>query len=138
MTHARISGVNHLTFAVRDLSRSVTFYRDLLGCELRAQWETGAYLSAGPLWLCLSVDAEARCAPHPDYTHVAFSVENEAFPALAERVGASAASWKDNRSEGASLYFLDPDGHRLELHVGSLETRLQHYRDDPKSGVTVF
>ncbi|GHL45122.1 hypothetical protein ECZU28_51170 [Escherichia coli] len=28
---------------------------------------------------------------------------------------AGAEVWKDNRSEGASYYFLDPDGHKLEL-----------------------
>ncbi|WP_159065009.1 hypothetical protein [Thaumasiovibrio subtropicus] len=31
-----------------------------------------------------------------------------------------------NRSEGQSLYLLDPDGHKLELHVGDLNSRLAH------------
>lgn len=133
----RVTGLNHLTFAVSDLDRSVAFYRDLLGCDLRAVWATGAYLEAGSLWLCLSVDQAARDAPHPDYTHVAFSVEAGDFEALSARVRAAARVWKDDRSEGASLYFLDPDGHRLELHVGSLESRLQDYRDHPELGVTL-
>lgn len=137
MTTARVTGLNHLTFAVSDLDRSVAFYRDLLGCELKAVWVTGAYLEAGGLWLCLSVDQEARREPHPDYTHAAFGVEAGAFEALAARVRAAARIWKEDRSEGASLYFLDPDGHRLELHVGSLETRLKHYRDHPELGVTL-
>ncbi|MBA4805018.1 MAG: fosfomycin resistance glutathione transferase [Brevundimonas sp.] len=134
---ARVTGLNHLTFAVGDLERSVAFYRDVLGCELRAIWATGAYLEAGSLWLCLSLDAEVRRAPHADYTHAAFSVEADAFEALAARLRETAVIWKDNRSEGASLYFLDPDGHRLELHVGDLETRLRHYRERPELGVTV-
>lgn len=133
----RVTGLNHLTFAVSDLDRSVAFYRDLLGCELKAVWAEGAYLAASDLWLCLSLDPETRREPHPDYTHAAFSVDAEVFPALSARVRAAATVWKDNASEGASLYFLDPDGHRLELHVGSLESRLACYRAHPEKGVTV-
>ncbi len=137
MTAARVTGLNHLTFSVSDLDRSVVFYRDLLGFELRAVWATGAYLEAGSLWLCLSLDEAPRREPHPDYTHAAFSVDAAAFEALSARVRTAAAIWKDNRSEGASLYFLDPDGHRLELHVGDLESRLADYRNRPEIGVTV-
>jgi len=42
-----ISGINHITFSVRDLSSSIEFYRDLLGMRLHVYWETGAYLTAG-------------------------------------------------------------------------------------------
>lgn len=134
---AGITGLNHLTFAVSDLDRSVAFYRDLLGCELKAIWAEGAYLSAGDLWLCLSLDPEARRGPHADYTHAAFSVDADAFEVLSDRVRETAAIWKADRSEGPSLYFLDPDGHRLELHVGTLASRLAHYRRHPETGVTV-
>lgn len=137
MTTARVSGLNHLTFAVSDLDRSVAFYRDVLGCDLRAIWASGAYLEAGSLWLCLSLDQAARTRPHPDYTHAAFSVAVADFEALSERVRAVAPIWKENRSEGASLYFLDPDGHRLELHLGTLENRLRHYRDRSEPGITI-
>jgi catechol 2,3-dioxygenase-like lactoylglutathione lyase family enzyme len=138
MAGPKIQGLNHLTLAVTDLDRSVVFYRDILGFELRALWADGAYLEAGSLWLCLSVDAVASDVMRSDYTHYAFDVAAGDFDALSERVRAHAEVWKDNRSEGASLYFLDPDGHRLELHVGSLATRLDHYRTDSKAGVSVF
>jgi catechol 2,3-dioxygenase-like lactoylglutathione lyase family enzyme len=124
MARPKIQGLNHLTLAVTDLERSVAFYRDVLGLELKALVDNGAYLEAGALWLCLSVDAAAADARRADYTHYAFDVAAEDFEALSERVRRHATVWKDNRSEGASLYFLDPDGHRLELHVGSLASRL--------------
>ena len=128
MNGAAVTGLNHLTLAVAELDRSLAFYRDLLGFQLRAQGSDFAYLEAGSLWLCLSRDAAARRSTHPDYTHVALSVAPGDFDRLAEQVKAVAPVWKDNRSEGNSLYFLDPDGHKLELHVGSLNTRLAHYR----------
>lgn len=138
MRRARVKGLNHLTLGVTDLERSVAFYRDLLGCELKAVWANGAYLEAGGLWLCLSVDARAGDTGRQDYTHYAFEVEPEAFEALASQIQRHAPLWKDNASEGASLYFLDPDNHRLELHVGTLASRLAHYRLTPDSGVTVI
>ncbi len=134
---AAVRGLNHLTLAVTDLERSLEFYRDLLGLTLRAHWPGGAYLEAGSLWLCLSVDPEAARAVRCDYTHVAFDVEPDDFAALASSVLRSAAIWKDNRSEGDSLYVLDPDGHRIELHVGSLGNRLDHYRRRMPPGMVI-
>ena len=133
-----VAGLNHITLAVADVPQSLAFYRDVLGCKLRAVWNEGAYLEAGGLWLCLSKDQDVRLAPHPDYTHIAFGVSDADYPALRERIAARATIWKDNKSEGASIYFLDPDGHKLEIHVGSLETRLDHYRSHPDKGVEVL
>ena len=138
MADGKVRGLNHLTLAVTDLNRSVAFYRDVLGCDLRAIWSEGAYLEAGSLWLCLSADPIASADVRRDYTHYAFDVAEDEFEALAERVRQRATVWKDNRTEGASLYFLDPDGHRLELHVGSLVSRLAHYQANPASVVTII
>ncbi len=136
-----IRGLNHITLAVADLERSLAFYRDLLGLRLRAAWPEGAYLEAavpggGGLWLCLSLDPTAAGAERRDYTHIAFDVTATDFPALAGRVAAAVPPWKDNRSEGASLYVRDPDGHRVELHVGSLDSRLADLRTRRPAGVT--
>ena len=40
--------------------------------------------------------------------------------------------WKINTSEGDSLYILDPNNHKLELHVGSLQTRLNYLKENQK------
>jgi catechol 2,3-dioxygenase-like lactoylglutathione lyase family enzyme len=124
-----ISGINHLTLAVRDLDRALGFYVDGLGCILRARWDRGAYLEAGALWLCLELDEETR--PWDDDSHIAFSVT----PSELEALAIGARTWKENRSEGASRYILDPDGHKLELHVGDLASRLRARRERPYEGM---
>lgn len=133
-----IRGLNHITLAVKDVGRSVQFYQDVLGFTLRARWPDGAYLEAGTLWLCLSRDDAVSQSVYADYTHIAFNVAAEDFDAVAQRVQDHAEIWKANKSEGASLYILDPDGHRLELHSGSLASRLAHYRDHPVQGMEIF
>jgi len=134
-----LSGLNHLTLAVRDVDRSVAFYRSLLGCRVRAIWNAGAYLSLGDLWLCLSLDPKRHAEPAPDYTHYAFSIAADQFAIFSERLREhGVVEWRQNRSEGDSLYFLDPDGHKLEAHVGDFESRIEECRLHPYEGMRFF
>ncbi|MQB14931.1 fosfomycin resistance glutathione transferase [Pseudomonas lactis] len=134
-----LSGFNHLTLAVTDVARSVSFYHDLLRLQLDATWDNGAYLSLPGLWLCLSLDPLRSTAAAVDYTHYAFTVDAADFTALVERLRAAGVQeWRDNRSEGASFYFLDPDGHKLEAHVGDLASRLQACRAKPYAGMKLY
>lgn len=74
-----------------------------------------------------------------DYTHYAFSVTEDNFPGMVERLKQSGAKqWKGNRSEGHSFYFLDPDGHKLEIHVGSLIERLKSCQTAPYDGMVFY
>ena len=133
-----LSGLNHLTLAVSQLAPSVAFYQQLPGMTLRARWDNGAYFSCGDLWLCLSLDPQRRVISpeESDYTHYAFTVAEEDFEPFSQRLGqAGVTVWKQNKSEGASFYFLDPDGHKLELHVGSLAARLAACREKPYAGM---
>lgn len=124
-----LTGMNHLTLACSDIGRSFDFYTGLLGFRPAARWADGAYLSIGELWLCLSLDARANEGERADYTHYAFSISQDDFDAFRAKMrNAGVAEWKANTSEGDSFYFLDPDGHRLEAHVGTLESRLAQYR----------
>ncbi len=134
-----LSGFNHLTLAVTDVPRSVGFYHELLQLQLDATWEGGAYLSLPGLWLCLSLDPQRQAGPAADYTHYAFTVEAGHFTALVSRLrAANVREWRDNRSEGASFYFLDPDGHKLEAHVGDLASRLRACRSQPYAGMKFY
>ncbi|MDI2594303.1 fosfomycin resistance glutathione transferase [Pseudomonas sp. N3-W] len=134
-----LTSLNHLTLAVTDLNRSVAFYQALLQLRLDASWDGGAYLSLPGLWLCLSLDPLRESEPGADYTHYAFSISAADFPLFVERMRAAGVrEWRDNRSEGASFYFLDPDSHKLEAHVGDLASRLAACRQRPYVGMKFF
>jgi catechol 2,3-dioxygenase-like lactoylglutathione lyase family enzyme len=134
-----LSGLNHLTLAVNDLDRSFAFYVDMLGFSPKARWAQGAYLTLGELWLCLSLDGARVEQPRHDYTHYAFSIAPEDFAAFAARLRANKVEeWKSNRSEGESLYFLDPDRHALEIHCGDLTSRLAACREKPYAGMVFY
>ena len=129
-------GLNHITFAVQDIERSLAFYRDVLGCELHARWDRGAYLAIGDCWLCLSLDPSS--SPSKGYSHIAFSIDAQLFSSFRQILTEHCVEiWKQNASEGDSVYFVDPDGHRLEAHVGDLESRLKAIRAEPYEGQCV-
>jgi catechol 2,3-dioxygenase-like lactoylglutathione lyase family enzyme len=128
-----LTGLNHVTLAVSDLDRSLDFYLNLLGFKGHVRWDRGAYLSLGSLWLCLSL---GRPCPKTDYTHLALDIGRGGFDDFVRRLRASGVvEWQRNSSEGPSIYFLDPDGHRLEIHAGGLQDRLASLKDAPFSGL---
>jgi len=133
-----LKGLNHITLSVSDLSRSVAYYTEWLGFSLHARWNKGAYLTLGELWLCLRHDAQVRTGPLAEYTHIALSVDSADFDAFSRRVtDGGHPVWKENTSEGESIYLLDPDGHKLEVHVGSLASRLAALREEPYEGLVL-
>jgi catechol 2,3-dioxygenase-like lactoylglutathione lyase family enzyme len=134
-----LTGLNHLTLAVSDLNRSLAFYRDVLQLRVEAMWDAGAYLSLPGLWLCLSLDPLRSSEQRADYTHYAFSLTAADFSTFVQKLkAANVQEWRDNRSEGASFYFLDPDGHKLEAHVGDLASRLSACRQKPYAGMRFY
>ncbi|HEY0161457.1 MAG TPA: fosfomycin resistance glutathione transferase [Edaphobacter sp.] len=134
-----ISGINHITLSVRDLDESFRFYTEMLGLRPVARWYKGAYLEAGGLWVCLSLDEKVRRESLEEFTHLAFTVAQDQFRAAVERlVQAEVECWQQNRSEGDSFYFLDPNGHKLELHVGTLESRMRSLRESPPLDLQCF
>ncbi len=128
-----LRGLNHITIAVSNLDHSLQFYSGLLGMKAHVRWDKGAYLSLGDLWFCLSCD---QVSPAKDYSHLAFDLAEEDFAVFVARLKqAGVKEWKQNKSEGQSLYFLDPDGHQLEAHCGDLHSRLDSLKTDPYSGL---
>lgn len=133
-----ITGINHINIAVSDMQRSFLFYRDILGFTPLCKSEGSAYFlvghsdAPGCLWFSLDLDRENIRRPSPCNTHMAFTVSAENFPSIAQRILQSGAPlFKNNTSPGNSLYFLDPDDHKLEIHEGNWRERIEAKKADP-------
>ncbi len=125
-----ITGINHITVSVKDIQKSFTFYKDILELKPLCLWPEGAYFLAGNFWFCLSKDTSH--SPNNGYTHFAFSVDPEYFQKMKNKIKENNVPvWKKNKSEGDSIYILDPDGHKLEIHVGDWQSRLQEKKKNP-------
>ena len=126
-----INSINHITLAVKDIERSFKFYQQVLGLQPLCRWHQGAYFLVGTNWFCLSQDKNLSPIDS-GYTHYAFSVDLADFEKLSQKIkAANCHIFKENSSEGDSLYFCDPDGHQLEIHVGNWQTRLRNKQIDP-------
>ncbi|GAA0350357.1 metallothiol transferase FosB [Bacillus horti] len=126
--------INHITFSVSDLERSIEFYKNVLGAKLLVHGTALAYFDLGGVWLALNVEKNIpRNDIHHSYTHMAFSATEAELEQLEQKLKSFKVDVLTGRSrdkrEGLSLYFADPDGHKFEFHTGSLEKRIQFYKD---------
>ncbi len=134
-----ISGINHVTLSVNDLSISFDFYRNVLGLKpLALRRNSSAYFLAGDDWIAL-VQARTEAPISPLYSHLALTISDSDYEALSHRILSSGAKvWQENSTPGKSLYFLDPSGNKLEIHTGNWESRLHWLLQNPSSEVELF
>jgi catechol 2,3-dioxygenase-like lactoylglutathione lyase family enzyme len=127
----RISGIHHITVLCKDASRSVGFYRNLLG--LRALKQTTNPDDPGARHLFFG-DEEGRpgtlitCLEYPHMKEGEVGVGSTHHFALAVASDAELSAWRDylvsrgipctevlDREFCKSVYLRDPDGHIVEL-----------------------
>lgn len=127
-----VERLDHIVLRVRDLERSIAFYRDVLGCVV-VKWRDDlelAHLRLGTSMLDLvavsgSLGREGGAAPGGEGRNVDhFCVRIEPFDEAAliahlEGFGLVPQVPAEIRfgaeGDGWSLYFFDPDGNRVEL-----------------------
>jgi catechol 2,3-dioxygenase-like lactoylglutathione lyase family enzyme len=130
-----IQGIDHIVLRVRELSRSLAFYRDLLGCTLeREQPQLGlTQLRAGSSLIDLvTLDGPLGAGEPPgagrNLEHFCLRItpfdEAELIAWLRVRgveVGEPATRY-GAEGEGRSIYIEDPDGNRVELKAARRAT----------------
>lgn len=67
-------------------------------------------------------------------THMAFSIKENDFDEWYDWLKQNHVNILEGRPRDVrdkkSIYFTDPDGHKLELHTGSLQDRMNYYKDE--------
>lgn len=130
-----IEGISHLTFIVKDLERTSTFFRSIF--DAKEIYSSGdktfsltreKFFLIGGQWIAIM---EGDSLSDRTYNHVAFKIREEEFDLYESRILTLGVDFKPPRprieGEGRSLYFYDFDNHLFELHTGTLSERLARY-----------
>jgi len=125
-------GIDHLALTVRDVERSVRWYRDVLGFE---PWHEGmwdgipVFIGKGDTALALfPAKANARSTSSSrdqiGMLHFALRSDRENFLAAQKELKRRGIQFGFQDHEiSHSIYFQDPDGHEVEITTYDLEGR---------------
>ena len=131
-----IEGLSHITLITRDLDRMSAIVEQVLdGREVYRSGDRTFSLSrekfflVGGHWIAVM---EGDSLPARSYNHIAFKIPAHALETCRERIERLGLEFRESRprveGERQSLYFYDQDNHLFELHTGTLEERLERYR----------
>ncbi|MDG5481148.1 FosB/FosD family fosfomycin resistance bacillithiol transferase [Staphylococcus xylosus] len=130
-----IQSINHVTYSVSDIKTSIAFYKEILKAEILVESDKTVYFTLGGLWLALNEEKDIpRNEIQYSYTHMAFTIDESEFGEWYQwlkvnNVNILEGCSRDLRDK-QSIYFTDPDGHKLELHTGTLQDRLDYYKEE--------
>ncbi|CAH0148015.1 Metallothiol transferase FosB [Peribacillus frigoritolerans] len=130
-----IKGLNHFLFSVSDLDSSIEFYQKVFDAKLLVKGRTTAYFDLNGMWIALNEEKDIpRNEISESYTHIAFSIEEADLMNMYEKliglnVNILSGRPRDEKDK-KSIYFTDPDGHKFEFHTGTLQNRIDYYKQE--------
>ncbi|MEI3611920.1 FosM family fosfomycin resistance protein [Pseudogracilibacillus sp. SO30301A] len=130
-----VKGLNHFLFSVSDLDKSIKFYQEVFNAKLLVKGRSTAYFDLNGMWIALNLEKDIpRNEISESYTHVAFSIEEDEFDHIFNKLKKLDVNILPSRprdeKDKKSIYFTDPDGHKFEFHTGTLQDRLDYYKQD--------
>ena len=119
----QLEGIDHVALAVRDISRSIAWYVEVLGFEHRlpGMWDgVPAFIGKGTTAIALfpvrTDEPSARPPGSITMLHLAFRASRADFVAAQHDLRTRGIEFGFQDHEiSHSIYFRDPDGHELEI-----------------------
>lgn len=120
----RLERIDHVALTVRDVERSVSWYREVLGLERQFEEVWGSFPAVvgtgqGALALFPVQGDNPNHPPGPDtlcFRHVAFKVDRQSFEDAKRSLSKRGIGFEFQDHDVAhSIYLIDPDGHQIEL-----------------------
>ncbi len=133
-----LKSLNHITFSVSDLKKSIEFYEKVFHATLLVKGEKLAYFDLCGIWIALNLEKDIPGNEiHRSYTHISFTIDEADYEEAVEKLKELNVKILEGRqrhpAEGRSIYFCDPDGHKFEFHTKSREDRINYYRKAGKN-----
>ncbi len=130
----KIQGIDHVAISVRSLDTSLKFYTEVLGLRVteREYSKPGIeyFLDCGASLIGLIQGNESEGKHFLQDgglggNHISFRVHTDDFDKIVEEIKnrGITITYMKKREKSWSLYFLDPDGNKLEVTAWSLEDK---------------
>jgi catechol 2,3-dioxygenase-like lactoylglutathione lyase family enzyme len=119
-----VEGIDHIALAVKDVERSVAWYKEVLGLERRHEDAWGNYpamvgIGTTSIALFPVEGAEPKPSPRRDVLamrHFAFRTDRANFDRARRELSDRGLSLEaQHHGISESIYFHDPDGHEVEI-----------------------
>jgi len=112
----QVTGIDHVVFHVKDLTRSKKFYIDFLGMDIDHESSWQCFLKCGHQGLAL-FKAEDGVDVHggSEVNHMALQLTSGNYQSVKSTLENAGIATHGRPGDPHCIYFHDPDGHQLQL-----------------------
>jgi catechol 2,3-dioxygenase-like lactoylglutathione lyase family enzyme len=111
-----VSGIDHVVFHVKDLTRAKKFYIDFLGMKIDHERSWQCFLKCGNQGVALfEVDNGADVHGGSEVNHMALQLASGDYERVTMVLKNAGIEFSGRSGDPSCIYLSDPDGHRLQL-----------------------